>query len=97
MEPNANLALWGSLVGTVLPLAISVVNQSRWSPKARGAVAFACCVLAAAGTAYFEGRFDADDVLSAFLGVFVAATTTYQMFWKPSGIAPAVEQATDVA
>lgn len=98
MEPNEQLIMWGSVVGFVLPLAISTVNQRRWSSTARGLVAFGGCLIAAAGTVYFEGTLrNGGDLASAFLAIFVTAIGTYKLYWRPSGIAPAVERVTEVS
>jgi len=97
MDANETLVLWGSAVGFVLPLLISVFNQSRWSSQARGLVALVSSVIAALGTVYFEGSLgDRGDLASAFLAVFITAIGTYKFYWAPSGIAPAVERATSM-
>lgn len=97
MEPNEQLIMWGSVVGFVLPLAIAAINQRRWSSTARGVVVFGCCLIAAAGTVYLEGALNrSGDLASAFLAIFVTAIGTYKLYWRPSGIAPAVERVTEV-
>lgn len=94
MEPNPNLVMWGTIVGTAMPLLISVLNKPDWTPTTRAVVAFLACLVAAVGTTYFEGTLIAGDVASAFLAVFVTAIATYNLYWKPSGISPRIEQAT---
>jgi hypothetical protein len=55
---------------------------------------FAISALAAAGTSFFAGEFNGQDLVTSFLIVLVTATVTFQVFWKPSGIAETVEQKT---
>jgi hypothetical protein len=95
MDVNESLALWSALVGVALPVAVDVLARRRWGSEARALTAFACCLVAAFGTAWFKGDLDdRGDLATAFLAVFVAAITTYNQFWKPSGIALAVREAT---
>lgn len=92
MEPNQNMILWGSIVGAVLPMLIAKINLREWSSEAKAATAFVCCLIAAAGTAWFKGEMTAMDVTSAFLGVFAAAIVTYNQFYKPGGVAAKLER-----
>jgi hypothetical protein len=92
---DTNVFLWSGLVGVVLPLGISVINQSTWAPRARGLMAFLLCLVAAAGTSYFAGELsDEGDLATAVLTVLVAAIGSYQGLWKPSTIAGSIERAT---
>lgn len=86
--------MWTFLVGVLLPNGIALVNQTRWSATAKGIVALIISGLAGAGTAYFNDAFTGRGIVSSILVVGVMAWTTYQTFWKPSGIAPAIERAT---
>lgn len=92
MEPNPNLVLWGTILGTVLPILISKINARTWTSTTKGLVAFLVCLVAAIGTAYFKGDLTAGDVVSALLGTFGAAIVTYNQFWKPTGIGEALER-----
>jgi hypothetical protein len=92
--PDTNVGRWSFLIGTFLPLAIAAVNRQRWTSQAKGVMTFVISTAAAAGTSYFAGEFSGEDLVTSFLIVLVSATVTYTVFWKPSGIAPAVEQAT---
>jgi len=92
--PDTNVGRWSFLIGTFLPLAIAAVNRQRWTSQAKGLMTFMISTAAAAGTSYFTGDFSGEDLVTSFLIVLVSATVTYTVFWKPSGIAPAVESAT---
>jgi hypothetical protein len=92
---GTNLDLWTGIIGFFLPLVISVVEQTRWSDALRSWAAFVICVVAAAGTAYFSGNLNTTDVIRASLIIVTIAMTTYRGIWKPTGIAPAIEKATE--
>jgi VIT1/CCC1 family predicted Fe2+/Mn2+ transporter len=89
---------WAFIVGFFLPVAIAVIQQAGWSERVRAVVAFLACVVAGLGTAYFggdlSGSVDPRSVISDVLIVLVTAISTYKAFWKPTGVAPAVEEAT---
>jgi hypothetical protein len=92
--PDTKVGRWSYLIGTFLPLAIAAVNRQYWSSQAKGVMAFALSAVAAAGTSVFAGEFNAEDIVTSLLIVLVSATVTYTVFWKPSGIASAVEEKT---
>jgi hypothetical protein len=92
-----DLQNWSLLVGVVAPLAVAIIQQPGWRPAMRAVVTVLCCLLLAAGTAYFTGAFNGRGYLSALLLVFVGAITAYKGLWKPTGIAPAIETKTSPA
>lgn len=89
-----DLLMWNLLVGFLLPNAVAVVNQPGWSRATKAVWTLIVCVLAGAGTAWFNGAFTGRGVVSSILVIAVLALVTYQTIWKPSGIAPAIERAT---
>jgi hypothetical protein len=91
---GSNDVLASALVGALMPAAIALVTRRDWPAEAKGLVAAALCLAAAALIAYTQGALDAADLLRSFLIVFTLAQILYQTFWKPSGIAPAIEVAT---
>jgi uncharacterized membrane protein YfhO len=94
VAPDNNVGRWAFLVGTFLPLAAAAVIRQGWRSEVKGGAVFVFSVVAAAGTSYFAGEFERGDFLSAVLIILVMASITYQTLWKPSGIAPAIEQQT---
>lgn len=92
----SNAAMWAGLVGFFLPLIVSVVVQQRWSDMQKATATFCCCIVAAAGTAWFNGMLDVSDIARCFLIVFTLAIATYYGFWKPTGVAPRIESATSI-
>lgn len=95
MDFDNNVAQWALIVGFALPPVLSVLVQTHWNAQVKSLLAFAACVAAGLGTAYFAGDIG-DDWVSSALIVLVTGISTYQGFWKPTGIAPTVEAATNV-
>lgn len=90
----SNLTMWAGIVGFLMPIVISIIKQSGWSDAAKSVLAFACCLAAAVGTAYFSGNFIGQDVVTCFLITFTIAIGSYYGFYKPTGISGAIEKAT---
>lgn len=92
----SNLAQWSALVAFFVPLVVAALNQSRWSAPVKAVVFFAVSLVAAAGTAYFQGDLTGKRFLDAALIVVAAGAAFYHGFWRPTGVTDAVEQSTDV-
>ena len=88
--------MYSLLVGFFLPPVLSIVQQSSWSDRLRAVVAFAACLLAGAGVAYFQGDLTGKRFITGALVVMVTGLATYRNFWKPTGVAPAIETKTNV-
>lgn len=95
MDFADNLTLWSSLVGSVLPAAVAAINKSTWSAQVKGIVAIIVSILAGGVTAYLNDAFTGQEVVRSVLIVAVLSQVTYQTYWKPSRIAPAIERATE--
>ena len=92
-----NVGLWSLLVGFFSPPVISLIQQNRWTPRAKSIVAFAFYLAVGAVTAYFSGVFTVTGLATAILVVFVTAANSYKALWRPTGVAPAIESATSPA
>ena len=86
--------MWSLIVGFLLPPAIAVVQQPRWSEPVRAIVMFVVCLIAAAGTAYFQGDLTGRRWIQAALLIVVATIATFKGLWKPTRVAPEIEAAT---
>lgn len=95
-EPITDLLMYSALVGFLLPPVLAIVIQSSWSQRAQAVVAFLACLIAGAGTAYFEADLDGRTWVSSALVVLTTGLATYRNFWKPTGIAPAIEARTNL-
>lgn len=80
--------------GVAMPFLIAIINQSHWSPKVRGVVAFAACLGAAALLSALHGTLTLTHWRDSAILVTGAAMVMYHALWRPSGLAPALEDAT---
>lgn len=99
MSNEQSLAL---AIGTLMPVIIAIVVQSKWSARAKELVAFGSCFLAAAATVYMTGGLalrprSAAEFGTDLLLILVATGAAYTKFWKPTGIAPFIEQLTNLS
>lgn len=96
LAAQSPVALWLIAVGFFSPLAISTIQQTRFSPRLQSIIAFAFYLLVAAVTVYLNGIFSTSSLIVALLVVFVTGSTAYKTVWKPTGVAPAIEAATPI-
>lgn len=89
-----NGGTWLLLTGTVLPPVISLINRSRWSSAVKSVVALLVCTVAAVAVAWKEGITGGKDIASAIIIVITVTKALYEAVWKPTGISPAIEEAT---
>lgn len=94
----SNTDMWSLIVGFFLPIGIAFVQQQKWQTAFRAAVGFALCLLAAVGTVLIQvGSWDWHKWIQSALLIVVTAISTYEGFWKKTGIGPAIERATSPA
>lgn len=91
-----DLDLWTLLVGAGMPPLVALVNQPRWPSWKRAIVSVVACLVAAGVTLWLGGGLRGASVVRGVLLVLVAALGSYHSWWKPSGIAPALERATAI-
>lgn len=93
-----DIDMWTLVVGFFSPLVIGVIQQPRWSDGARASVAFVVSMVVGTVTYVLNGgTLDVHDVrgiVTSLLTVLVVTISTYKGFWKPTGIVPAIEDAT---
>ena len=95
----SDLQMWELLIGFLsATFVLPVLQQPRWSQRARALCTFVYCTIVGLGTAYLTGSFDGTGDLrtgvSSILFVLVTAVASYKGFAKPAGIAGAIESAT---
>jgi hypothetical protein len=94
----ADVTLTSIIVGSVLPNLIAVFVQPGWKSEVRGLVTFAICAAAGTVIAWLQGDLSsATDIGAAIVSVLVTSQVLYATLWKPSGIAPAIEQKSSLA
>lgn len=82
--------------GVLMPFVIAFINQTYWNPKIRGAVAFTACLGAAVLLAALHGTLTWSNWRDTAIVVTGAALVMYHALWKPSELAPAVEEITTI-
>jgi hypothetical protein len=92
-----DLTMWSLLVGVLLPPLVAVVNREHWMAAVKGLVTVGSSIAAGGVTAYLGGALTGGTWLHAALVVAVAAVGSYHAWWKPTDIAPAIEEATTPA
>lgn len=91
----SNAAMWALIVGFFMPHLIAVIQQPGWSEGLRSVITFVASVVAAIGTVLIQlGHWSWHDWTSSALLILVTAISTYHGFWKPTGVAPAIEKST---
>ncbi len=88
---NGNLAQWSAIVAFAVPLAVAFVNKAVWPSTVKASVFFGVSLVAAAGTAYFQGDLTGKRWLDSALLVVAAGAAYYHGIWKPSGVTDHVE------
>ena len=90
----SDLDIWSILAGFGMPLLIAFISSARWPGWARALVAVAVCIAGGTMTALLTGYYGGVPMLRAVLVTLIAALGFYRVWWKPSGIAPAIEAKT---
>ena len=95
VDENVNLvALNGVIAFLSATFILPVIQQPGWSTKLRAGVTFIYSLLVGLLTAWVAGDLDLANATTSVLTVFTLAIVTYNGFAKPTGIAPAIENAT---
>ena len=89
-----NLAQWSAIVAFFVPPVVAIINRVAWPAQAKAAVFFAVSLVAAGGTAYFQGDLTGKRWLDSALLIVAAAAAYYHGLFKPTGVADVVEKAT---
>ncbi|AKN68775.1 hypothetical protein QR97_02225 [Streptomyces sp. PBH53] len=88
----------GAQVGAVLPLLTAIVQRPHWPTHLKKVVAVTLALVAgvitvAAGDGWEQFR-HGTLTLATVAAVLAASQTTYDLIWKPSRVAPAIESVT---
>ncbi|MFD5425201.1 hypothetical protein [Streptomyces sp. NPDC127084] len=92
--PLTDAELWAAALGYALPPVIAIVQQPRWSGAIKGLMMLAVAAVVGLGSSYFAGDFAGKSIVTCMLAAALSIGIAYHTLWKPSGIAPGIEQAT---
>ena len=90
----SNLVMWNLIIGFLIPNLIAVLQQPGLKKWIRAVITAVVSIVCGFLTAYFNDQLNFQDIVGSILVVGVAAITFYKGFWKPTGVAPAIEQNT---
>lgn len=89
-----NTQAWGLILGVLAPMLISVVQQPKFTGTVRAVVAVAASAVIGLLTVLAAGDFAVGEWLTTAALVLVASHTAYEGFYKPTGVAKAIEEGT---
>lgn len=88
----------GALVGALLPLLTAVVQRPAWSAEVKKVVAVVIALVAGVATVAASGGWEQFQhgtlTFATVTAVLAASQATYDLIWKPSKVAPAIESVT---
>lgn len=91
--------LWPIILGIILPPFISLVNRVKWSAGVKSGVMLIAVFITTTLGEVISGRLTQPHGLMSWVHslfvVFLLTVTTYRHIWKPTGVAPRIEAATD--
>jgi uncharacterized membrane protein len=87
----SNLAQWSAIVAFFVPVVVALINQPKWPAQVKAGLFFVVSLVAAGGTAYFQGDLTGKRFLDSALIIVAAAAAYYHGLWKPTQVAPTIE------
>lgn len=87
--------LYSFATGSLLPLLVAIVCREKWASWVKGIVVLLSSLLVGLLAAWAGGDLVGKGVVQSVIVVWGTALATYNMFWKPTGIAPWLERITD--
>ncbi len=90
-----NFQQWALIVAFFVPIVVAAINREPWPAPLKAFVFFVVSLIAAAGTAYFQGDLTGKRWLDASLLIVAAAAAFYKGLHKPIGTTDAIEKITD--
>lgn len=94
-DPNlVDSVSWGLVLGVVMPILTSIVQQPRWSDRTRTIVAWLLSAVGGIVTCLANGSFDEGQTMIATIAVVLVAAQATYVGWKKTGLTGKIEQAT---
>lgn len=91
-----DLEMWSLLVGSLLPMLVAVIQQPTWPRWFKAVVGIASSIVAGFVTTWLtaDGLLFEQGMIHAMLLTGVASWASYVSFWKPTEVAPKIEDVT---
>lgn len=88
----------GAQVGAFLPLITAIAQRPSWSTEVKKIVAVVLALVAGVVTVATAGGWEQFQhgtlTFATIMSVLAASQATYDLVWKPSKVAPAIESVT---
>lgn len=97
MNPDSTISISLSqqvtaAISIVLPVIAAVIIRPAWTDATKALVWLVLSIVAGGIGVWFDGRFNVANIAGTIGMVFVIGAVTYARLWRPTGIAPAVEE-----
>lgn len=94
-DPNLlDSVSWGLMLGVLMPILTSVVQQPKWSDRTRTIVGWTMSVVGGVVTCLANGSFQEGQTLVATIAVVLVAAQSTYVGWKKTGLTGTIEKAT---
>lgn len=87
----AQVLAGAGLLGTVMPVVVSIIIRSAWPSWAKAAVALGSSVAAGTASAWAAGDLAGLTWPAAVVVALTASQLAYRVWWKPTGIGRWIE------
>jgi hypothetical protein len=91
---TVNLVELSALVGAVLPVAVAVGKQDRFSRRANTLIAAAVALVAALVVVAVRDEFSPGHLAVSFTAIYATAVGFHHGLWKPTGVAARLQRRT---
>lgn len=93
---SVDVALLTFVLGSLVPLVVAILTKANASSGIKAVANVVLSIVAAVCTDLIAqgGKASVIQVLTVAIAAYVASGVTYTHFWKPTGIAPALQTST---
>jgi hypothetical protein len=91
---NLELLETSALIGSMLPVAVAVLKQDRFSQRANAAVAVGTTLAIVIMVGWLRHRLALDVIGINFVVMYTTAVAFYHGLWRPTGIASMIQRRT---
>ena len=88
---DTTVEMYQAIVAFFLPVIISTIIKPTWGENVKYWVSFLIVFIAAMVEVWFSGEFVLTNIPITMLKTLALVTGSYLIFWRPSGIAKAIQ------